>query len=249
MLVKSGFITIFICLILSIHCFAEQIMVVTEDWPPFNYEKDGQIVGFATEIVRRTLEKADFKAKFKIFPWARAYKMALNDKNTLIYTISRTIERENHFKWIGPYADRSIFLYKLSSRNDINISSLEDVKKFKIGLMREDATHQYFIGKGFSEHKNLDITSKEDLNIKKLFIGRVDLIAGNEISLKYKFKELGFNYNEISKIFPIIESGGYYMAFSKSTSDEICNKVESSFNQLESGGIIKAIKNNYFNSQ
>ncbi|MEA2060916.1 MAG: transporter substrate-binding domain-containing protein [Thermodesulfobacteriota bacterium] len=185
-------------------------MVVTEDWPPFNYEKDGQIAGFATEIVRKTLEKSKLNVSFKIYPWARAYQMALEDKNILIYTISRNKERENHFKWIGPFADRSIFLYKLSLRQDISIESLEDVKKYKTGLMRKDATHQFFMDKGFLRYTHFEITSKEDHNIKKLLKGRIDLIAGNEIALAYKYRELGFNFNMIGKVFPLIESGGYW---------------------------------------
>ena len=234
----------YICFLPNIS-LAGEIKVVTEDWPPFNYQKNGQIVGMSTEIVMATLHDAGIKADLELFPWARAYKMAVTDKNVLIYTITRTAERENLFKWIGPFAERVIFLYKLSKREDIEITSLDDIKKYKLGLLRDDATHQFFIERNFIKKIHFDLTSSEDSNIKKLFYGRVELIPGNEIALAFKVKELGFDFRRLEKAFLLIDSGGYYMAFSKPTSDDIYERVKSSFHKLESEGKINDIKNSY----
>lgn len=58
-------------------------------------------------------------------------------------------------------------------------------------------------------------------------------------------KELGFDFGKLEKTYMLIESGGYYMAFSKSTSDDLYEKVKSSFHKLESEGKIQEIRNNY----
>ncbi|MBA4366572.1 MAG: hypothetical protein C0403_02920, partial [Desulfobacterium sp.] len=68
-------------------CFAfnvqaeDVVQVVTENWSPYNFEEKGVVKGSSTETVRKVLEKANIKHTIKVYPWARSYKMALEQKN------------------------------------------------------------------------------------------------------------------------------------------------------------------------
>ena len=116
---------------------SEEIHVCTENWPPYYYEINGEIKGISTAIVKAVLKEAGLNYTINVYPWARAYDMALNDKNVLIYTIARTPEREKLFKWVGEITPAdSIIAYKLKKRGDIIVKTVQDLKKYKIGVVK-----------------------------------------------------------------------------------------------------------------
>ena len=57
-------ICIFLFLILSNYSFAQNFRVVTENFPPYNYTKNGVVEGFSSSIVKAVL-KAFFKVIWK----------------------------------------------------------------------------------------------------------------------------------------------------------------------------------------
>ncbi|MFC6476827.1 hypothetical protein ACFQDN_09900 [Pseudomonas asuensis] len=83
---------------------AEPIQVVTEE-SQFITLRNGRIGGAATEVVELTLNRAgQTDYKINLYPWARAYDIATNQPNVLIYLVARTPEREALFKWVGRVA-------------------------------------------------------------------------------------------------------------------------------------------------
>ncbi len=232
----------FVCLFSSL-IQAQELSVVTEDLPPYNYEQQGEIVGFGTEVVKATLEKAGIIFKIRLYPWARAYQMALKEKNILIYTIVRNTEREKLFKWVGPFAPRqSAIIYKLKERTDIIVNSLNDVKKYELGLVRDDATHLFFKKHGFTR---INLVVSEEQNIKMLFRKRMEIIAGNELVAAYKMKQIGYQYNQVEKVFTFSHGGGYYMGISRGTSDDITIRIREAFDQIKRDGTLEIIKRKY----
>jgi polar amino acid transport system substrate-binding protein len=207
------------------------------------------VKGIATEIVQATLAQANLAATIHVYPWARAYNIALKQENVLIYSIRRSPEREALFKWIGPIFYQNIYLVKLKDRTDLVLTSLEDAKRYRLGVMNQDTTHQFLLSQGFEEGVNLDVTPSETLNIKKLFAGRIDLLVQNDISLAIRMQELELPLNQVAKALPLFDKDqGLFMAFSKQTSDELVNRVRKAFEQIQAEGIIDAILAKHLNS-
>lgn len=229
------------------HSIAEEITVVTEQWPPYNYEENGEIKGISTEIVRATLEKAGIKGKIYIYAWARAYKMVSEQKNVLIYTILRNEKREKLFKWIGPIVPLSnICLFKVEGRNDIIINSLEDAKQYRIGVAKNSSTHQLLLDKGFVKGKNLFPVTKQKQNIAKLFKGRIDLITDREMALADQMKKLKISFASVKRVFILSTwDDGFYMAFSPETANEIVEKMNKAFEQVKAEGILETVMEKY----
>ena len=105
------------------------LTVFTEQNPPYNWEEEGEIKGFSTQVVREMLKRTDFEYTIRCITWNTAYQNTMNHKNVMIYSIVRMNSREDLFKWVGPLAPYQVFLFKLKSRNDIKISTIEDIKK------------------------------------------------------------------------------------------------------------------------
>ena len=80
---------------------AQPLNVVTENWPPYNYQSpSGEIHGIATDNVREILALTDLSYQIRVNPWARSLHLAKTKPNTLIYSIYRSAEREPYFQLV-----------------------------------------------------------------------------------------------------------------------------------------------------
>ena len=213
---------------------AEPLSVVTENWPPYNYQSpSGEIHGIATDNVREILALTDLPYQIRVNPWARSLHLAKTKPNTLIYSIYRSAEREPYFHWFCPVlANTPIYLYRLAS-NNVRFSSLADIldNKLRIGVMREDNSHQFLRSIGFVEGIHLDVSTAESLNFNKLFAGRIDFIVQSEASMAYRLEQLGEPMSAVSKVSRIhpSEQSTHCMALSKTSSPEVVGELKRAF--------------------
>lgn len=224
--------------------FGMQIQIVADDFPPQNYlDENGKVTGVSTEIVRAVLKELGIEAKINIYPWARAYKIALEQENVLIYTIGRNPKRENLFKWVGHIVDINACLFSLKNRDDITINALDDARKYHIGAVRNDIRTQHLLTLGFDK---LFLVSQNEQILKMLLKNRVDLWLDNELTGYYIMKKNGYIPDEKFKIVHKFLTGmGGYMAFSKATSDELVEKFTKALEQVKKDGTYKKIMDRY----
>jgi len=241
---KKYFLTVFFVItIFMLPVYGQSLQVVTEEFPPYNYRENGKITGISTEVVQAILKKANINYNIRVYPWKRAYNLALKKENILIYTISRTPARENLFKWVGEIAPAGSSLFALSNR-DIKINTLDDAIKYKIGTVKEDVRDQFLKGKGF---KRIISGNSYEQNFQKLLKKRIDLWAMADLVAYHIIKKLGHPSNIIKKVLYLeeVSKKKYYVAFSKKTSDELVNKVRKVLEQLKKDGAIEKIHSKY----
>ncbi len=222
-----------------------ELSVLTEQNPPYNWEINGEIKGFSTQIVKEMLKRAGLKYTMRLTTWNGAYQKTINHKNVMIYSIVRMKERENLFKWVGPIAPYHVYLFKLKSRKDISISTLEDAKKYRIGVVKNDARHLLFKRE---EGYSLDVVREDTFNIKKLFGNRVDLIPFKEITLRKRVKNIeGYSFDDLEKVLLLDElKSDFYTAFGKNTSDKIVEKCQNALNSMKQDGTFDIIASQYY---
>lgn len=220
--------------------------VVTEHWPPYNYELDGQLTGLGTEIVQATLDEANIEYTIRLGVWKGIYARAKSEANILIYTLVRNEEREQKFEWIGPIAERQQSFYSLSSRDDIVINRLEDARPYRIGLQASDAITQELRASGFNEHNShLKIFPKRVLTYRMLLAGRIDLITGNALATKYQLQLENIPLDRIKPVFQISVPGAYYMAFKKGSNPQLIRAVRKGFEGIKAQGKLQDIHRKY----
>ena len=234
---------ILILLLSIVSVFGKNIKVVTEEFKPYNYLKDDKIVGLSTEVVEAVLKKAKIDYTITLYPWARAYKSSLKNENILIYSISRTWQREDKFKWVGSIAPSAgVAFFKLKQRDDIDINNLNDAKKYSMCSLKLDVTTQTLTNKGF----NVDITYSNDQSIKNLMDKKVDIIPFSINGFYEKIKQLGYSKDNFEKVYDIKSlSNDYYMAFSVKTDDEIVRKVSKVLEEIKKESFYKQILKKY----
>ncbi|SFC60284.1 substrate-binding periplasmic protein [Pseudoalteromonas denitrificans] len=210
-----------------------KLQVVTEEWPPFNFtNEDNQVVGTTTTLVKKILKQANIEYSIHSYPWARSMQLAQGPGNVMIYSIYQTSDRLNKFQWICPLSSPvKSYLFRLTSRNDLNITKLNQAKKYRIGINRADSSHEYLTKYGFIEGKNLDLTADGKANIRKFLAKRVDFIVQTKHSMLERLKEVNMPYSKVEKV---IELTGYNkkspcMAFSLTTDKSMIKKIQKAF--------------------
>jgi len=212
-----------------------ELEVVTENWKPYNYSEDGKIRGNSTEILVKVLERANIKYNIKVYPWPRAYSIAQTKQNILIYTIMRTPSREHLFKWIRPLGKKEhTFLYRLKENEKIGTMTVAEAKNHTIGTTNESMDHTWLKKHGFSL---LDTPTLSEQAIKMFFSRRFDLLAFNSGVMKEEFNNIGFDTRNAVPVIKLFETVPY-MALSLSTSNDVLNKLQRSFDQLVQEGLI-----------
>ncbi len=210
----------------------EKVTVYTEEFPPFQYTENGTIIGASAEIVQAVLNIAGIEYEIKSFPWARSYGLVQKEANTLIFSISRRPAREELFKWVGIIVPARYSVFSLQSQKDVQVNSLDDIAKYKIGTTIDDARETYLVNKGF-ELKMFDRSSGNRANIsnyRKLKRNRIDLWPMPDAVAFYISRAEGDTpENILHRAFPLqeISIGGYYLAASLTTSDKIFQKIQN----------------------
>lgn len=203
-----------------------QIQVITSFYTPYSFKEDGNTQGLAVNQVRRLLAELDYFPTIKIYPWARAYTTALNTPNTALFSIARTPEREDLFHWVGEIIGFNVILYRDKTRDDIQVNSLSDLKKYKVGALSKDVKGQYLNKKGIT---TIDINN-EEAGIKMLQSKRIDLLPMDAHSMEYRLQQNGIPRDTLVPVFPLTDiSKPLYIALSKDTAPEIVTAFKEAY--------------------
>ncbi|MGD8992925.1 MAG: ABC transporter substrate-binding protein [Desulfobacterales bacterium] len=227
-----------ILLLVGQSVLSAELTILTENLPPLNYVDNGVLVGPSVEIVREIQRRVGSEAEIQVYPWARAYKMALEDENVILFGMTYTKVRHDKFKWVGPLATKRDILVAQKG-SGIKIKDLEDAKKVKrIGTLRDDTRGRLLQSQGFT---NLEPVSDEQLNAKKLALGRIDLWAYKIPGLRTVCDLAGVDHTSFEEVYHLREID-LMIAFSKKTSDSIVQKWKSAFDEMVADGTIGKIQ-------
>jgi len=240
--------TILLALLLSIASLnaGESIKLMTEIFPPFQYEEDGnkKLIGISTEIVQAIQKEINSQGKIKVYPWARGLKILDKKVNTALFSMLRTKEREEKYKWVGPITSMQLVFFKKKG-SSITLNTIEDAKKVgKVGVTKGVANYDILREKGF---KNLDVitSGQDEKNIRKLVKGRIDLWPTLLMAGVYNSKRMGL----VGEVVPIknvvVFAGDMYIAFNIKTDDKIIQKWQKALDKLKKDKSVERIIQRY----
>lgn len=217
--------------------------ILTESYPPYNYQEEGDLKGISVEILDKILEKikADLsKNDVELLSWARAYNITLRKSDTMFFSTTRTDQRENLFKWVGPITKTEIALV---TNKDITINKISDLKNYKIGVVRNDIGESLLYTNGVSR-KNISAVDSLEQNIRKLDTKRIDLIAYESNVIFWKLKRMEYRVDDFKKVYKLSE-GDLYYAFNKNTPESIIEKFQKALEELKEDGTVNKILSKY----
>jgi len=221
---------------------ADEITIVTEILPPWQTTDGNNVGGIATEVVEATLREIDVEAKVVAYPWARAYRMAQHKKNVLIFSLIRTPQRENLFKWVGVIGSVKEHFFHMAHRKDIHLPTFDAAKRYLTIIPREDFRHQFLRSNGFEESLSFGLVNRQAQALLMLYAGRGDLVLDDELTLAYELRQLKLDHGKIKKALYLPKmSVDFEMAFSKQTPDNLVKKFQSGLEAIKAKGIYNNI--------
>lgn len=224
---------------------AKPLQVVTEELPPYNMRAGGKVSGMCTEIVEAVFREMGIDPDIQMMPWARAYDLALHADNVMIYSITRTPDREALFQWVGPIVSTRWFLYSTQAR-PVNLSSLGQAleQRYQIATVNQDVGEQYLIRQGFALGQTLQQSNHYALNYEKLKLGHVALWISDELNAAYTVSMAGDDPHQALRPvleLPELEDSGFNVAFSRSTDPQTVAAFRAALARLRDDGRYDAI--------
>lgn len=244
---------VLLSLISSNHVFADPVKdlkIYMDNFPPLNFVgEDGRLQGISVDLLLEMFSRLGSTKTIKdidVVPWARGYKFALTQNNTVLFTMMRTPAREKMFKWVGPIISSSHVLIA-KKKNSIQLSpssSKADMNRYRYVVIRNDAGYQLLLERGI-ETNNLDNVNSAKLAIKLLqHENRSQIWANNKIAAFWMLKKLGIDAAEY-EVVDTLKYGESYFALHKETDDESVKMLQRAFDGIKADGILKKIINKY----
>lgn len=216
-----------------------RIRIVATDAYVFK-QADGQISGPALDLAEAVLTRARLDYNLEVAPWARAYKLATSDPNVLLFTLGRTPEREHHFNWIGETFPLEFKAYRLKERRDIAIRSTDDLRKYRISVVRDAAIVPVLLKLGLSEGRldgGLQLIPGAHDHWPKLEHGRVDLFVATSLAIRTMCLRGDLDCTRIEEAWTFTQPRMMaYLAFSAHTPESVVRKTSTAYAALRQDG-------------
>lgn len=222
-----------------------QLKIMTEDYPPFNFQQDGTLAGISTEIVAELLRRSGSVQgvkDIKLLSWARGYTLTLNEPWHALYSTTRTQSREQLFKWVGPFVPTMVGLIARKDRH-LTISAPKDLARLRIGVVKDDIGHLLLMEAGLPQDRMEPVVLNEQ-NFRKLEAGRVDAIAYETNVTNWHFRKMGYDPDQFEMIH-LLKQSDLYLALHRNTPNSVVTLLQSHLDQMKTDGTHAKILKSY----
>lgn len=192
------------------------IHLVTLQYPPYEYEKDGEIKGIAVDIVKEIFDRMGYETKIELLPWARALEMIKNGEADGIFTAYKTPERETFADYSNEILiPQTISLFVLNDSEITFDGDLSKLSNYTFGVVNGVSYGEKFDSLIKENILSTETTSTGEKNIEKLLNKRFDILISNKYGALSILNQKNLS-DKIKELTPHVEIVPSYIAFSKS---------------------------------
>lgn len=215
--------------------------LVTEEYPPVTFMKNGKPSGFVTDMVRDIAARQGIPDTIRLTSWNNAYNMALLYPKVVLFSAERMPEREKLFQWVGPVGKNSTIFYARNG-SGIRLNSLEEAKKIAaIATTTNWFTEQHLKREGF---KNLLSSPDPRSNVRQLMNGEVQLSIFTDITIPEIAREAGYSMDDLEPVFTVGQTY-FYIAMSRDTPADVVHAWQSTLDSLKKDGTFEKTYRRY----
>lgn len=225
----------------------DSLSVVTELFDRFQYlDQNDELTGYSVSVIHKVFDHTGDDYQINIFPWTVAFKKAKSQKNTMIFSIARTPEREDSFIWLGRLFSEPIYFWTLKKLNISTVTSLNELKNYRISVVKDANSHDYLVKHQFPNVYLMTSTfSNNDsyTRMKMLDGNRADIVIASESDVVNSIKHIGLGREALTKVFHDPElNNDLYLAINVDSDPELVTKYKEAFSFIESSGRLKKLQ-------
>lgn len=218
-----------------------KLTMLTEEYPPVTFMKDGKVTGFVADIVREIIARQGIPDTIRLTSWDEAYNTALKTPNVALFSTERTDKREKLFQWVGPVGKNSALFY-VKKGSVVKIRTLQEARRLAaIATTTDWFTEQYLKKKGFT---NLVSSPLPTTNVKQLMDGSVQASIFTDITIPDIVKKAGYTMDDIQPVF-LVDKTYFFIAMSLGTPAEVVAKWQAVLDGMKADGTFERIYRSY----
>lgn len=186
------------------------MLVVFEDYPPYEYQENGVAKGRNIELIREAFRRMGLVPEFEPRPWKRGIYELKTGEILALASGFKNAEREEFAYFPSEPLFKEEVMVVTRKGSGLKVSSLEDLRPLSIGTVRS-----YVYGKEFDSMTGLNISPSRSNTqlLNRLFENRLDVIIANKAVVSHIAKKTNRLY-DIDFLYEIT-SEPLYLFFSK----------------------------------
>lgn len=222
---------------------AEQLHLVTSEYPPYVSMVDDKPQGLFIDIVQTLFEELDIKLKIEVMPWKRAVIYTMEGRADCLMACVYTKQRARKLWLTSEPVDVEQKVIIARKESQIKADSVEELKDKSFALVRE---YSYARLDDYPD-LNTRLCNNDVQMLNMLAHKRVELAAGDKLVLWYLIKKegLGDNFETVLEL----SNSPNYLGFSKkklgTRGKRLAEQVSQKLRELKSRNYIAELKKRY----
>ena len=177
---------------------AREISMLTVEWAP-HYGSELPEQGLTTAIVKAAFEAGGHSSRVEFTPWARALKEVEAGNSDVVMGAYHDKERDQSYIFSDPIYFLQLGLIARPGLGVTEYKTLRDLAPYSIGISRGLANSEEFDA---ATYLDKHVATFPNLNIRKLFRGRIDMAVMNFDLFRYEAKKEGFCISDVEFLEP-----------------------------------------------
>ncbi|MBO8162679.1 MAG: transporter substrate-binding domain-containing protein [Brevibacillus sp.] len=216
----------------------EFVFAMSGMYPPFNYQENGELVGFDVEIGKALAEKMGMTPKPVTNPWQTILAALKADKfDAIIGSMAITEERQKEVDFTKPYYESGAQIFV--SQDNQEITSADDLKGKRIGVVVSSTFEQ--VAKEYTdkvEAYDSDVTALQELLVE----GRLDAVITDELVGKYAITKNNLPIKAVGEPLYLDQMGIPV----KKGNQALLEKLNKALEEIKADGTYEQISKKYF---
>lgn len=222
---------------------AQELVIVCEEYPPYEFLEDGQPRGLCVELVQEACQRLGREPVFRFMAWTQALEQVRTGQAQAIMSLSRTPEREALLVFpTRPLAEERVATM-VRKGSGVRVRGVSDLVGLRVGV-----NAGYVYGPLIDDFQGLNKVVAASLGdlLQDLATGKSDAALGNELTLIQVARQL--------KLLPKLElqrtiyAAPLFIGFAKAQgaqAQELANGMDRVLRELEDEGITRRIRAQY----
>ena len=223
--------------------FRPQIIVGSDNYPPFNYEDaNGKSAGIDVDLAKEAFDRMGYKAVFTYIDWEEKKQLVENGEIDCIWGSFYIDGREDQYHWTEPYM---ISHQVVAVRKNSDIYSLSDLEGKRVAVQSTTKPEEIFTShtdERIPELEEIFSLQNRELIYPFLSKGYADAIAEHETAILQCMKDYDLEYRILEEHSMTVGLG---VAFSKYDDRGLEKELSEVFEQMRADGTMEKILEKY----
>lgn len=222
-----------IALFVGTATLAAPLEILTEENPPLNFTRNGELTGTGTQVIREMVKRGGLDARLAVMSWEQAFARAGKENQVCVYSTVRNPQREKQFQWVGPVAQGSYSVFALADFSG-SLTRVDELKAYRIATVG-DARAAFLRESGVVNlvESPDDAALPKRLTLDRKKAGGADLWMAQHYGAVAKAKAAGV---EVKPVLKAILTRPYWLACNPGVSREVIEKLRSALSSMRSDG-------------